>query len=95
MVRTKKRYHMVRKQQADTKALLRALVSGYLLWLAWKLASTNAPDLPQAARYLAGGLFAAGAIVFGLFAWRRYQTDITAAELTPEEEEMLRQNQDP
>lgn len=93
----KKHFHAVRKQRADTRALLRALVSGYLLYLAWKLAGSADPDFPQTARYLAGGLFAATAAAFGLFTWKRYQADRADAELTPEEEEELRRDreQDP
>lgn len=89
MPQAKKRYHVVRKQQADLKALLRALVSGYLLYLAWKLAGASDPGFSQMARCLAGGLFAAAAAVFGLFTWKRYQADRKNALLTPEEEAAL------
>lgn len=93
----KKRYHVVRKNQADMKGLLRGLVSVYLLYLGWRLISGAGHDsaFPPALSCLAGGLFAAAALAFGFFAWRRYLADRKAAELTPEEEEALRRKQEP
>ncbi len=85
----KKRYHVVRKQQADMKALLRGLVAAYLLYLAWKLGGSGGSDLPAAARSLIGGLFAVGAVLFGWFTWKQYRSALKEAELTPEEEEKL------
>lgn len=81
----KKRYHIVRKQQADMKALLRGLVTAYLLYLAWKLGVSGGSDLPAVARLLAVGLFAVGAVLFGGFAWKQYRSALKEAELTPEE----------
>lgn len=93
----KKRYHVVRKNQADMKGLLRGLVSVYLLYLGWKLMTSagRGPTFSPVLGYLAGGLFAAAALAFGFFAWRRYLADRKAAELTPEEEEALRRKQEP
>ncbi len=85
----KKRYHVVRKQQADLKALLRGLVAAYLLYLAWKLGVSGGSDFPAAAQLLIGGLFAVGAVLFGWFTWRQYRTALKEAELTPEEEAEL------
>lgn len=92
----KKRYHVVRKNRADTQALLRGLVSAYLLYLGWKLISGagRSPDFPPALGYLAGGLFAAAALSFGFYTWRRYLSDRKAALLTPEEEAELRREQE-
>lgn len=91
----KKRYHVLRKNRADMRGLLRGLVSAYLLYLGWKLISGARIDsaLPPAAGYLAGGLFAACAVAFGLYSWKQYQADRKAAELTPEEEAELRREQ--
>lgn len=87
MSQPNKRYHVLRKQKADMKALLRALVSCYLLYLAWKL--WGAADFSQALRLLSAGAFAAAAVGFGLFTWKQYQADRKAAQLTAEEEQAL------
>ena len=88
----KKRYHVVRKQQADTKALLRVLVSVYLFYLGYRLISRGDGN---PVFYLAGGIFMAGSAAFGWFTWRQYRAALRQAELTPGEEEALRQDQDP
>ena len=85
----KKRYHVVRKQQADLKALLRGAVTAYLLFLAYRLATGSDPGFPPAARLLAGGLFAVCAAVFGCFTWKQYRAALEQAILTPEEEAEL------
>lgn len=92
----KKHYHMVRKNRADTRALLRGLVSAYLLYLGWKLitGAGHDPTFSPVLGYLAGGLFAAAALAFGFYTWRQYLSDRRAAELTPEEEEDLRREQE-
>ncbi len=92
----KKRYHVVRKNRADTRGLLRGLVSAYLLYLGWKLISGAGrdPSFPPALGCLAGGLFAAAALAFGFYAWRQYLSDRKAARLTPEEEAELRREQE-
>ena len=94
----KKRYHMVRKNRADTRALLRGLVSAYLLYLGWKLmtGAGRDPTFSPVLGYLAGGLFAAAALAFGFYTWRRYLSDREAALLTPEEEaELDREREEP
>ena len=88
----KKHYHVVRKQQADIKALLRTRVLAYLLYSGVQLISHGREE---PLFYLAGGAFAAGAAVFGWFTWRQYRAALTQAELTSEEEEALRQDQTP
>lgn len=92
----KKRCHVVRKNRADTRALLRGLVSAYLLYLGWKLiaGAGSTPDFPPALGLLAGVLFAAAAVAFGFYTWRQYLADRKAAELTPEEEEELRREKE-
>lgn len=91
MSQKKKHYHVVRKNKADTKALFRAIVCGYLFYLAWQLVNTGGSDssFPPIAGWLAGGLFAAAAIGFGVYFWREYKKALKEAELTPEEEEEL------
>jgi len=84
----KKRYHVVRKQQADLRALLRGLVSAYLLYLAFRLAAGGS-ELPPPIRVLICVLFLAGGALFGLYTWKQYRTALKEAELTPEEEAKL------
>ena len=83
----KKQYKVKRKNQAETRALLRGLVAAYLLYLGWKLASMGGedPSFPPLVGIIAGVLFAAGAVVFGIYTWKRYLSDRKDAELTPEE----------
>ena len=82
----KKEYHLIRKRQADFRALLRFLVAGYLLTLALQLLTkADDPSFPPAARLAVGVLFAGGAAGFALYTWRQYQADRRAAELTEEE----------
>lgn len=92
----KKRYHVLRKQQADLRAMLRALVSAYLLYLSWKLIFYAGTDLtlPPVLRFLAGGLFAAAAAAFGWYTWKQYRSALRDAELTPQELEELRKEQE-
>ncbi len=91
----KKRYHVVRKQQADLRALFRGLVSAYLLYLAFRLATDSGSELPPLVRVLICILFLAGGALFGLFAWKQYRTALKEAELTPAEEEALHQEREP
>lgn len=79
------KYHLIRKRQADLRALLRGLVSLYLLYLGYSLAFQAGGDMSQVLRLLIGGLFALCAVVFGLYAFRQYRADRSAAELTEEE----------
>ena len=55
----KKRYHVVRKNKADTRALFRALLCGYLLYLAWQLIQSGGsdPSFTPLVAWLLGGLF--------------------------------------
>ncbi len=93
----KKRYNVVRKNSADLHVLIRGIVAAYLLYLGWKLITSGGDaSFPPAVGYAVGALFAAGAIAFGVYSWKRYRADLHDAELTPEEEEeALRQEQEP
>ena len=83
----KKQYNVTRKNQAEFRALLRGLVAVYLLYLAWKLAFVGGedPTFPPAAGIASGIVLAAGAVIFGVFTWKRFLADRRDAELTPEE----------
>ena len=81
------KYHLIRKRQADLRALLRGLVCLYLGYLGFSLAFQEGGDLSQPLRLLIGGVFALGALVFGLYTLRQYRAALAAAELTQEERE--------
>ena len=49
-------------------------------------------SFPAAAGWLTGALFAAAAVGFGLYSWKEYRQALREAELTPQEEEALRQD---
>lgn len=93
----KKRYHVLRKNRADFRALLRGAVTAYLLYLAWKLAAYSGDDLtfPPMLAYVAGGLFAVAAVAFGIYTVKSYLTSLRKAELTGEELDALYQDEDP
>ena len=94
--RNKKHYHMVRKNKADIQALLRVLVSAYLAYMGWNLIHSGGsdPTFPPVAGWIAGGFFIAAALFFGLYAGKQYKTALREAELTPQEEEALRREQE-
>ena len=76
--------------------LLRLVCGGYLLYLAWKIATASGADasFSQPVSLLIGGAFAAAALAFGWYTWRRYRADLKEAQLTPEEEEELRRERE-
>ena len=78
---------MERKNQANIRIMLRALVCGYLLYLAWQLAFEGGedPTFPQAARIAAAVFFAAASVFIGAYSWKCYRADCKAAEVTDEE----------
>lgn len=82
-----RQYHMERRNRANTRALLRGCVCAYLLFAAYQLAfhSWDDPTFPPLAGRVIGCVFAAAGIGFGLYAWKRFQADRKAAELTPQE----------
>ena len=89
------KYHLIRKQQADLRAMLRGLVCLYLLYLGYRLALQSGGDMPQGLRLLIGGVFALAAAAFGIYALRQYRSDRRTAELTDEErEEAARQEEE-
>ena len=96
MERKKKHYHVVRQNKADTKALFRGIVCGYLLYLAWQLIRSGGsdPTFPPFVAWLLGGVFILASAGFGFYTWGEYQQALKEAELTPEEEEELRRERE-
>ena len=84
------KYNLQRKNKAATKALLRAVVSGYLLFLSWqiiKAARSGDASMSEPLAFLIGGVFALAAIIFGVYTWKQYQAGLKDAQLTSEEQE--------
>ena len=92
----KKRYHAYRKSQADLRATLRAVVTAALLYFAWRLAhyAGEDPTFPPILAYVMCGVFAVAAIAFGVYTVKSYLAALREAELTPEEEKALLQDED-
>ena len=88
MMRERPKYNLQRKNKVTTRALLRAVVSGYLLFLSWQIiqgAQSEDTSMSKPVAFLIGGVFALAAIVFGVYIWKQYQAGLKDAELTPEE----------
>ncbi len=86
----KKKYRIADKRSADMRAILRALVSVYLLYTAYELCFRVADEsIPDWVRVAVGAAMALAAIGFGFFTWKSYRADCAAAELTDEELERL------
>ena len=87
----KKKYHYLKKNQANLRAAFRGAVSVYLVCLAVRTVRGVYQDpyttMPVWAAWLVGALFAAVAVGFGLYTWKRYQSDLRDAELPEEEHE--------
>ena len=91
-----KHYHMVRKNQANLRALFRGVVTAALFYIAYRLPAMSAedPTFPDALGWAAAGVFAIVAAGFGIYAWKSYRADCKNAELTPEEEAVLFEKQE-
>lgn len=79
-------YDAQKRTKANTSALLRLLVAGYLGYLGGKIALTESDDMSVTVRYLLGGFFVLAAVGFCVYIWIRWQSDIKNAVLTDTEE---------
>ena len=82
-------YDFQKQNRARTTGTLRAIASGYLIYLAWTIIRdllNGSSTLPGWVGWLAAVVFAFGGAAFGVYAWRTYRRDLEAARL-PEEEE--------
>ena len=78
-------YDIQKRARADTTALLRAVVAGYILYLGWNIVAARDSAMPPTAAKLAGAVFMTAAIAFGVYTWKRWRLDLEAARL-PETE---------
>lgn len=82
------KYHYLRKRKANLTATFRGVVSLYLLYLGWRIASgalAGDSPIPGWAVWLLCGVFFTAAVGFGFYTWKRYRADLKTAELTQEE----------
>jgi protein-S-isoprenylcysteine O-methyltransferase Ste14 len=84
----KKHYDLEKKNKAVTGFGFRALIAGYLVYLAWQLAVASLKKespVPPAAVAVVCILFVGAAAAFVYYAWRQFQRAMKEAECTEEE----------
>ena len=81
-------YDVQRRARAGTGATLRALVAGYLLYLAWQIVKgvrSGETNMPPALAYGAAVFFTLAAIAFVVYLIRRWREEVKAARLPADE----------
>ena len=76
------------RSKASISAVLRSIVSFYLAYLGWTIAQNSGGESTTMQTWQGWGIcaiFMAVAIGFGVYTMKRYQDDLKAAELPPEE----------
>ena len=79
------RYNEQMRSKASISAVLRSIVAFYLAYLGWTIARGAGGEdttMQPWVGWLICGVFCAVAIGFGVYALRRYQADLKAAELS-------------
>lgn len=79
-------YDPEKRTKANTSALLRLLVAGYLGYLGGKIALTESDGMSVTVRYLLGGAFVLAALCFCVYVWKRWKSDMKNALLADTEE---------
>ena len=82
-------YDVQRRARAGTRATLRALVVGYLVYLAWQILQnvrTGETSMTPAVGYAAAGFFLLAAAAFAVYLIRSWRIEVEAARL-PESDE--------
>ena len=77
-------YDPQRRARASTGAMLRALVAGYLLYLAWNIVKgvrAGETSMSPAVAYPAAAFFTLAAIAFVVYLIRRWRKEVEAAKL--------------
>ncbi len=77
-------YDVQRRARAGTGATLRALVAGYLIYLAWQIVKgvrSGETNMPPALAYGAAIFFTLAAIAFVVYLIRRWRAEVEAARL--------------
>ncbi len=76
----KQEYNEELRSKAGKKAVLRALVAGYLVYLGWNIATGESSSMSQLTARLIGGVFIAAAAAFGVYIFRSWRSDLAAAQ---------------
>lgn len=79
-------YDVQKRARAGTTATLRAVVVLYVLYLGWMILRNyfqGTSTLPPWLAWLAGLGFAAAALGFAVYTYRRYKADLAAAVIRP------------
>ena len=82
------KYDVQRKSKVTTRAMLRAVVSGYLLYLSWMIvtgALAEDSSMSGPTGIVIGAVLALAAVLFGIYTWKQYRLGLKEAELTSEE----------
>lgn len=77
-------YDVQRRARAGTSATLRALVAGYLVYLAWQIVKgvrSGETSMSPAVGYTAAAFFLLAALVFAVYLIRRWKKEVEAARL--------------
>ena len=83
-------YDVQSRARAGTSATLRALVAGYLVYLAWQIVKgvrSGETSMSPAVGYAAAAFFLLAALVFAVYLIRRWKKEVEAARLPADREE--------
>ena len=89
-------YDVQRRARAGTSATLRALVAGYLVYLAWQIVKgvrSGETSMSPAVGYAAAVFFLLAALAFAVYLIRRWKKEVEAARL-PLSKEAVPQEED-
>lgn len=84
------RYDEKKRSKANISAVLRSIVAFYLAYLGVTIAqNSGGPDTTMEAwmGWVICAVFCAAAIAFGMYALKRYQSDLKAAEIADSSDE--------
>lgn len=82
-------YDVQKRAKAGTAATARAAVAGYVIWLGVKIIRgviAGDTTMPPALGWIAGIVFIAAALAFGVYIWKRWRQDVEAARLREDPE---------
>ena len=82
-------YDVQRRARAGTGATLRALVAGYLVYLAWQIlrnVRAGETTMTPAVAYAAAAFFLLAAAAFAVYLIRRWRIEVESARLPAAEE---------
>ena len=77
-------YDVQQRARAGTRATLRALVAGYLAYLAWQIyqgVRSGESTMNPTVGYLAAGFFLLAAVTFAVYLVRHWRLEVEAARL--------------